>query len=404
MKGRLLFSSWVLLWLFVTVAAAELVCRRLANTWHREIGYRHMQPYLMSGGYFQSGDVEGVKDDTAIAHSGPAAFGYSKVGDFYVYGFADDVTGIAERGSFLFQDRAHLANEVNRHDIKRVFVLGGSAAYGIGASSNENKWYAHLERSLSATAGREIRLIPAAHPGYGSTHERLILDLMVLPRRPDAVLIFNGFNDAVLPSIFGNRPGDPYDQGVLYADFYSPSFGLKKWLAQSSYFFRYLVHRSMSRAFAQNRERLLKDPQLLKNYAKGTASVYLDNIERMLHRCALEGIPCAVFLQPVRDLTLRSQGTQQPLDPFTIASYDLILQRLRAAVFRDAIHDLTAVFDSPGRELWYMDNVHFKDAGHAAIAAAMHPIVLDLLQDNRPPLAARPITQPLRPSTPGSSH
>lgn len=404
MKRKLLFGSWVLLWLVITAAGAEIICRRFVDPWHHEIGYRHMQPYLMSGGYLRNGDVEGVKDDIAIAHSGPEEYGYSKISDLYVYGFSQEVSGIYERGSFLFQDRAELANDISRRDIKRIFVLGGSAAYGIGASTRENKWYAHLERSLSATLAEQVRLIPAAHLGYGSTQERLILELMVLPRRPDAVIIFDGFNDAVLPSIFGNRPGDPYDQSVLYSDFYSPSFGLKKWLAQRSSFFGYLMRRSMRQAFVKNRHRLRSDPRLLSNYAKSTASVYLDNIERMLHRCALEGIPCAVFLQPVRDLTLRSQGTQQPLDPFTIASYDLILQRLRAAVFRDAIHDLTAVFDSPGRELWYMDNVHFKDAGHAAIADAMHPIVLDLLQDNRPPLAARPITQPLRPSTPGSSH
>jgi lysophospholipase L1-like esterase len=236
-----------------------------------------------------------------------------------------------------------------------------------------------------------VRLIPAAHPGYGSTQERLILELMVLPRRPDGVIIFDGFNDAALPAIFGNRPGDPYDQGVLYADFYSPFFGFKRWVAKHSYLLRYLMHRSMAQALGENENRILESPQLLSNYVRTTAAIYFDNIGHMLERCQSASVPCAVFIQPVRDITWRSQGKKRHLDPLTVGSYDLILQQLHRMVAKKAIHDLTSVFNNPGHDEWYRDNVHFKDPGHEAVAKAMHPTVLKMLR-KKPLLRTTPRT------------
>ena len=378
---KFLAISWILLWAGVLIGMVEVFSYYWLVPWHQELGNRQMQPYLMSGGFLEAPRKSAGRSTLFVNPSGPEAYGYYQNGDIRVFGFEQEISSIAERGDFLFQDRVELANDTKRSDVLRVFVLGGSAAYGVGASSNENRWYLVLERALSIGLAREVRLIPSAMIGYVSTQERLVLDWVVLPRRPDAVVILDGFNDAALPAVFGTRPGDPYDQGLLYAEFYSPFFGLKKAFAKHSHFGRYLFYRSMSRAIAENERRILENPRLLANYARSTASVYLDNTRHMLGRCKDQGVPGLVFLQPVRVLTSKFHGTEENLDPFVTRSYEEILKNIRGLDPAYSIHDLTTVFNTPGQEKWFMDSVHFEDSGHRAVADAMYPILLDALRE-----------------------
>src|SRR5690606_3877049 len=190
-------------------------------SWHAELLNRHMQPYLMTGGYYRIPLAGAREDHVDVGPGGPEDYGYRDEGGTYVFGFDEPVHSIAERADFLLQDRADLLNGAGSNHL-RVAVLGASVAYGVGASREDTRWYAILERLLTEELGREVRLIPAAMPGYVSTQERIILELMVLPMRPDAVIVLDGFNDAALPVVFGSRPGDPYDQGLLYEQFYSP--------------------------------------------------------------------------------------------------------------------------------------------------------------------------------------
>src|SRR5690606_38911178 len=123
----------------------------------------------------------------------------------------------------------------------------------------------------------------------------IILELMILPMRPDAVIVLDGFNDAALPIVFGSRPGDPYDQGLLYKQFYSPVRSLGVWLAQRSQLVRLLLQRRVAGTIWENEKRILEDSTRMRNYVQSVASVYVDNVEHMLERCAQEGIPCRVF-------------------------------------------------------------------------------------------------------------
>lgn len=253
---------------------------------------------------------------------------------------------------------------------------------GSGASSIETRWYVLLEKSLSFALNREVKLISAGMASYVSTQERLVLEFMVLPRKPDAVIILNGFNDAVSSSL-GVRPGDPYNQQVLYNDFYLISFHLRRLLARSSNFFRLLGANSMTKALKAYRRHLLEDDKKVKKYSQSIASVYLDNVLHMLKRCEDRDIPCMVFVQPARSLTYRNQGIQREFsssDRLEIAAYDEILKLIRSLAHDVPIYDLTSVFDAPGSEEWFYDLCHFTDPGHKAIADAMFPVVLDALR------------------------
>jgi lysophospholipase L1-like esterase len=215
-----------------------------------------------------------------------------------------------------------------------------------------------------------------------STQERLILEFMVLPRNPDMIIIFDAWNDAMLPALFGSRPGDPYDQGVLYMDFYSPTFGLKKWLAKKSHLFFSLFHRSIGKTLDKHQETISENQDTLMKYARSTAAVYIDNIRRMLKRCRENNIPCQVFVQPSLDITSKNnlaEKNDSNRGKIVVAAYQEILKSIERTKFVGTVHDLTDVFNAPGQEKWYVDPVHFNDAGHAAVAAAMHPIILESL-------------------------
>lgn len=332
------------------------------------------QPYLMFGaqyGWLENADYEGM-----LAREGPAAFGYRPAAGTYLYDFTQPVDAVADRGAFLFADQP-LADDPEA-DALRVFVIGASVARGVGASSPYRAWPALLERALSQELGREVRLVSAAVDAYVSTQERLVLRLLVLPRCPDAVLFLDGWNDAAMPAMFGVRPGDPVTQGLLYQRFYAPLSGVAQLLASRSAVVRYLVHRRILGTLDAHRGALVAAPDGVARYAAGTASVYVDNVRRMLNACRRRGLPCAAFLQPARSL---QRPTGDPSSPWAAqetlerAAYAAMRERLAAA--GAGMHDLSDLFD-PARD-WFVDPVHFGDAGQAAVAEAMLPVVREAL-------------------------
>jgi lysophospholipase L1-like esterase len=377
---RILWIGWLLIWIFALLAGVELYSRRyLRVDW--VMGRRPVQPYLAFGDFY-----EGLPLEVMQEREGPECYGYRQAGSIFVHSFEARVESAAERGTFLFQDRAELANLAPRADLTRIFVLGGSVASGTGASAIEKRWYVALERALSDRLGHTVRAVPAAMGAYVSTQERLVLDLMVLPRRPDAVIILDGFNDAIEPAEFGARPGDPYNQGVFYEDAYhSVSFALKKWLAQRSYFCRYLLHRSLQSSLEANRRAILADPRRVANYAQSVASVYLDNVLRMLQTCAQNHVRCMVFVQPARALTLRRAGMAAPLDSaeqLGLLAYEEVLRRVHSLPAGTPLYDLTAALDALDARDLFLDSAHFRDRGHAAIAEAMFPVVARVLRQD----------------------
>jgi lysophospholipase L1-like esterase len=245
---------------------------------------------------------------------------------------------------------------------------------------------------LTDALGREVRVISAAVDGFVSTQERLVLNLMVLPRCPDAVVIVDGFNDAAMPAMFGVRPGDPINQGLLYRRFYATADGLMRLIADHSAVVRYLWHTRMMDALDENRRRIAGSDAAIAHYGRSTAAVYLDNVSRMLARCRQRGVPCAAFVQPARSLLpapSRAGGSawaeQETLER---ASYAAIRTRLGEKK-HDGVHDLSRVFGRTGRS-WFYDPVHFGDRGQQAFAKATLPAVLAMLGgDLRPPGATR---------------
>jgi lysophospholipase L1-like esterase len=78
----------------------------------------------------------------------------------------------------------------------RIAVVGASTVMGVGAATNEDTFPALLESRLRKMfPGRTIEVINAGIAGYTLEDERLLLERLILPLRPDLVIAYTGVND-----------------------------------------------------------------------------------------------------------------------------------------------------------------------------------------------------------------
>ncbi len=123
--------------------------------------------------------------------------------------------------------------ETKPKDEVRIFVLGGSTAFGQLSSSNQTTFASKLETRLNEQVEAQrrspnkfrpnvlpyfadelgkamalppriretrYRVVNAAVPGYTSSNELAQLALQILAYQPDFVVLVNGYNDLLLPS------------------------------------------------------------------------------------------------------------------------------------------------------------------------------------------------------------
>lgn len=81
----------------------------------------------------------------------------------------------------------------------RIFITGGSAAWGSGASAQAKTISYVLEqilnKEMTAKTGYRYEVVNTAFPGWSTTHERLLIEQRLLQMHPDIVLMFSGNND-----------------------------------------------------------------------------------------------------------------------------------------------------------------------------------------------------------------
>jgi lysophospholipase L1-like esterase len=81
----------------------------------------------------------------------------------------------------------------------RIFLTGGSTAWGSGASSQTKTISCVLEQILNQriapTTGYRYEVINTAFPGWSTTQEKILIQQRLVNMHPDVVLMFSGSND-----------------------------------------------------------------------------------------------------------------------------------------------------------------------------------------------------------------
>lgn len=256
----------------------------------------------------------------------------------------------------------------------RIFLTGGSTAFGTGAPGDERTIGGLLEEALQRRAGedggRRYEVVTAANPGWSSTHERILVENRLSELEPDLVVSLSGNNDAH----WGFLGFDVLWYRTYYDD-------LNARLLLSAY-----------ELGGETPER----PRTLRGELPVDPSLVAHRLAKNLRlsACALEptGARFVFALQP------NLPSTAKPLTPrerahleeerlgagcaaYFARCYDLLraeLGRLELPAF--AFVDLTDAFDArPADEEVFLDSYHFGDRGNELLAqrllAALEPFL-----------------------------
>ncbi|MBW2402021.1 MAG: SGNH/GDSL hydrolase family protein [Deltaproteobacteria bacterium] len=245
-------------------------------------------------------------------------------------------------------------------DPARVFILGGSVAFGSYSSRIDTTYFFLLAQELEA-AGTPAHIDVFAGGAWKAVQEVRALEQQIGRLEPDVVVLFDGLNELTVGSNSGALFGEP-----------TPTRDGREWhplYHEHDYSQRvtdYLARiRDASRIVRDHGARLLVvlQPSLIE---RGTPS----EIERELLVLSLQ------WHESARALTDSYEAMRQGL---------LGLEREGALTFLDA----SRVFDGEEATV-FADLWHYGDAGHRLIAARMLAPISSMLQAALPPAPGGP--------------
>lgn len=268
----------------------------------------------------------------------------------------------------------------------RVIVLGGSFAFGVGATADDRTVPAVLEDALRRDLpGRDVEVLNLAVPGYVVTQQ--LIDLMArgLALGPDLVVFLDGLNDVYVSA--GGQPGEP-----LLNSSANWRFGLLEWALGSALAERVLTIAREARGPAP----LAPLPGVtLAEMARRGAAVYADRVREAAAVSAAHGVVFLHFVQPSlvggrkvlsaeeHRLVAAADGCSDIAVGFCrsglaaylgLATAELASASRALAASGVPSRDLNGVFDDVAETRW-LDLAHLSDAGYAAVASAMLPAV-----------------------------
>jgi lysophospholipase L1-like esterase len=280
---------------------------------------------------------------------------------------------------------------------RRVIVLGGSTAYGYLLDETEKVFPAVLERRLAAApppGAASVSVWNCGVVGYDSAQELALLAHDLAHAAPDLVILFDGWNDLHVSG--RTPPGAPLRTGgfgdleARVARTEEPLRGLLR----ASAFFRGL-ERKAARFRLEAEERaaagrplgvFAEHPAALPRYRRNlTAAVRL--ARAFGARALLAPQPEAhLRAEPVPEAEARVRAEERApgYSAYARAVYPKFRDAARevAAAEGAAYLDATRLFD--GREeRVFLDDCHLDPAGMEVVAAALEPVVRELLSGVR---------------------
>ncbi|HJQ84892.1 MAG TPA: SGNH/GDSL hydrolase family protein [Candidatus Binatia bacterium] len=251
-------------------------------------------------------------------------------------------------------------------DERVLIVAGGSAAFGWGASENAKTFPYLLEDLLNRSDVRHRwRVYNFATGGWIAYQEYLALDLYGSPLEPDWVVLFDGRNDVVVPTLHGERvPNYFFYQGerklnVLFEDLAASPWD--PWLP----FLRY-------RRLAKRLEDVAAPPpQVLdRDEIDRAVRFYLHAVESVALRFADRKV--LVMTQPEK---LYNAGNPDDAENRLIRrGYDQIIPgtaRLTERYPNLRYNNATTGFLDP----YLVDDCHLSDGGHELVARKLAEII-----------------------------
>ena len=249
--------------------------------------------------------------------------------------------------------------------VARIFITGGSVAFGSGAPSQDRTIGAYLDRELNrGVIEPRFRVYTLANPAWASTHERILIENRLSEWQPDLVISLSGLND-----VHWGQMGRDVMWFRTYHDqlFWSLSDSALRLLGRGG-----LV--DVQKTGDQPVDPSLVAARLAKNVQLATVALrmrdspYLFVLQPSLYTTGKE-------LSPRESARLNRQSQAY----FQHASQEI---RDRTGSLREeglSFLDLTTVFDEVKEDV-FLDNVHPGDRGNELIARRLAETVRRILE------------------------
>jgi hypothetical protein len=261
-----------------------------------------------------------------------------------------------------FRYRTDLANPRPRGTC-RIFIIGGSTAFGSGASTNETTVGGYLESLLNEQAkqyGCRFEVVTAAACGWASAHERILAENRLVEMEPDVVIALSGHNDVFWGMLNCNINCFRSIQDTYY-------LRLSNALLQSNFNESLLDdlpewHEPVSAA--QTTARLRRNVELAQAALEKVGADYCFALQPILS--------CSRKIRTPREERMASRPGGLRSEKFQAemaARYGecrTSLSGLKLPHFH--FWDLTEILDNAGESDVFIDRCHFGDRGHDLIA------------------------------------
>jgi lysophospholipase L1-like esterase len=264
--------------------------------------------------------------------------------------------------------------------VVRVFLTGGSTAYGSGASSDERTVAGYLERELNDRLAQPthstFEVFTVANPAWASTHERIVTENLLSELQPDLVIALSGNND-----VHWAEDG----HNILWFRTY----------------FDANVFSIISRVFHLGGGMELQDnlpPSRQPVKPETVAARLKKNVDLSVFALSRQRIPYLFALQPTltagsKPLTareedmLRKKSRKNPGHRDYFRSCYLAIDTVLSSAARGDFHylNLAAVFDQNAGEEIFIDSYHFGDRGNELIARAIAAKLAEILSPKTQP-------------------
>lgn len=276
---------------------------------------------------------------------------------------------------------------------RRAIVLGGSAAFGHGASADEKVFPVLLERALRARAPA-VEVLNAATSGYDARQELILFETELLAYAPDAIILFDGWNDFFYADATTDEHGGCHRMFWDLEEVIARGQETGKNLLRLSAFYR-----GVERKWPAARAALGGPPAPDRNdpvvkYGEyhehvGAERRYAATLERICRLARAYGVRVVIAPQPEIFLRKgpvpaaeREERGRQPESYAAVAraGYPRYVAAAReVAAAEGAIFcDCSAAFDGSG-DVAFVDRVHFNDRGNEILAETLLPAVTQAL-------------------------
>lgn len=279
--------------------------------------------------------------------------------------------------SFGFRTSRELSTTKSANE-KRIFVLGGSAAIGWGATSDETTFALQLERRLQEKE-QETYVFNAGCDGYNSNQEWVLMATKIMDLKPDLIVLFDGYNDLYYSM---SRQWTPeyniYSAQILHQISFHPWY----------------LHSALLRTIdAKTKLSRLRRSQVGYSgiFRPEYFDVYSKNLRKIQWAAARERAQVLVVLQPHFLIAERDLPTHEKKifddghDVNMYPNYSDLIRKLYT-VAREGLRkaDVLEPWTFADANDWFkgnpnhlfLDEVHLTDAGHTIVASELASILI----------------------------